>query len=183
MEKPINALSDQELVALSLSDSANFAYLITRYKERFFCYLKRLSGLDNDRIEDVIQDSFIKIYYHLNDFDAKLKFSSWAYRIVHNQAMDDLRRRHNRDLPLLDDFDVADTSDLCSDIDKILEKEKIALVINGLEEKYRQVLILRYLENLDYQEISDILEKPLGTVSTLIKRAKERFKNNYQKYA
>lgn len=183
MKEDYKHLSDEELVVLSLQAEKFFAELIARYKGAFFRYLKRFVGFKDDELEDVMQKSFIKIYYHLNSFNPKLKFSSWAYRIVRNEAIDELRRKNRDFLPLLSDFDVSDNSSLEEDLDRILEKEKVKLVLAELRDKYREVMILRHFEHLDYQEISDILEKPIGSVCSLLNRAKKEFKLKYEKYA
>lgn len=175
-------LSDEELLALTLSDEKYFSFIVSRYKEKFFYYLKRLAGFYDDEIEDVIQTAFIKIYYHLNGFDKRLKFSSWAYRIVHNEAIDALRRQKRSHLPLLPELEIPDDFSLSEEMDKKIEKDKALLVLRELKDIYREVLVLRFFEHKDYKEISDILEKPLGTVCTLLNRAKNQFKDKYEKY-
>lgn len=125
-------LSDAELVKLSIQDDTFFAIIISRYKEHFFYFLKRSMSMPDDEIEDVIQNSFIKIYYHLNDFDQDLKFSSWAYRIIHNEAISELRRKHHSNVSLSPDFDIPDDLDVSEETDKILEKEKVALVLTAI---------------------------------------------------
>lgn len=179
----IDDYSDEELLKLSLGDNNFFTFLVNRYKEKFFYYLKAFAGFRNDEIEDVIQNSFIKIYKNLNNFDSKLKFSSWAYRIIHNEAIDEIRRQKRSNLPLFPELEIPDEkSDLISDLDEKLEKKVVLAVLQELKEDYREVLVLRFFEDKDYKEISDILRKPLGTVSTLINRAKIQFKNKYKKY-
>ncbi len=177
-----NTYSDEELVEKSLSDNNFFALLISRYKEKFFYYLKRFTGFDSDEVEDVVQNSFIKIYINLNNFNKDLKFSSWAYRIVHNEAIDEIRRKKRGSLPLFSDFDIPSDFDLLENIDGKIEKEKVALVLKEVKEEYREILILRFFEHKDYKEISDILKKPMGTISTMINRAKKQFKTKYEKY-
>ncbi len=183
MNEDSRSLSDEELVFQSLKEEQFFSILISRYKEKFFYYLKRFAGLKDDDIEDVVQASFIKIYYHLNSFDQKLKFSSWAYRIVHNEAIDELRRRKRSALPLLDEFDIPDDFCLEDEVDRVLEKKKVAMALGDLKQKHRELLFLRYFEHKEYKEISDILQKPLGTVCASISRAKKQFKIKYEKYA
>ncbi len=179
----IDDYSDEKLLKLSLGDNNFFTFLVNRYKEKFFYYLKAFAGFRNDEIEDVIQNSFIKIYKNLNNFDSKLKFSSWAYRIVHNEAIDEIRRQKRSNLPLFPELEIPDEkSDLISDLDEKLEKKVVLAVLQELKEDYREVLVLRFFEDKDYKEISDILRKPLGTVCTLINRAKIQFKNKYKKY-
>ncbi len=175
--------SDEELLELSLENTAYFSLLVKRYKEKFFYYLKRFAGFRNDDIEDVIQNSFIKIYKNLNNFDPKLKFSSWAYRIVHNEAIDEIRRQKRNNLPLLPELEIPDEDiNLSEELDIKLEKEKIKKVLKELKEEYREIIVLRFFEHKEYKEISDILKKPIGTICTQIDRAKKQFKDKYQKY-
>lgn len=175
--------SDEELIKLSLSNTEFFTLLVSRYKEKFFYYLKGFTGFRNDEIEDVIQNSFIKIYKNLNNFDGKLKFSSWAYRIVHNEAIDEIRRQKRSHLPLLPELEIPDEEkNLSEELDVKFEKEKILETLKGLKNEYREILVLRFFEHKEYKEISEILKKPLGTICVQIDRAKKQFKDKYQKY-
>jgi len=83
---------DQKLVALSLKDSQYFYCLMRRYEEKLGRYLRRFTYLGDDDIADIVQESFISVYQHLNNFDSSLKFSSWIYRIVHNQALNFIKK-------------------------------------------------------------------------------------------
>jgi len=175
-------LTDEELAALAIKDEAAFKLIISRYKDRLFYYLKRLTLLHNDDLDDILQQVFIKIYYNLNGFDLTLKFSSWVYRIAHNEAMSYYRKNHrveNLDKIVL----IDDLSDLATDLDRQLESSLVAKTLADLDPKYREVLTLKYFSEKNYQEISDILAKPAGTVATLINRAKKQFKVKYQTYA
>lgn len=178
-------LSDSELVKLSLKDSECFSELVNRYEKRLFRYVKRFSGLSDQSIEDVLQEAFIKIYINLNDYNSDFSFSSWAYRIAHNEGVNYLKKNKKiLTVPLeTDDEEAGNLIEvLKSEID--VEKDtsekdmaqRIRKSIHMLPEKYRDVLILRYLEDLDYKEISDVLRMPMGTVATTINRAKEKFK-------
>jgi len=174
--------TDAELVILTLKDKDYYRYLVGRYEDKLMRYIIRLSGLKQEDAQDVLQDVFIKTYQALNDFDARLKFSSWIYRITHNETINHLRKMYARPqvisseaseliLGLLHaDLHIED------DIDKNALAEKLAQIIQKLDEKYRDVIILKYMEAKDYNEISDILKKPMGTVATLLKRAKEELK-------
>lgn len=178
-----NNYSDEQLLQLSLKDDSFFAILVRRYKEKFFYYLKAFTALRDDDLEDIVQESFIKIYRNINSFNKKLKFSSWAYRIVHNQAIDYLRKSKKDSLALSSEMEVFDEkSDLIKELDLKFKKDIINQVILELKIEYREVLILRFFKHLEYKEIADILRKPIGTVATLISRAKKDFKDKYQKY-
>lgn len=184
MEDP-KTKSDSQLVALSLKNQDYFEHLVDRYERKLTRYVRRLTGLDAQSIEDILQESFIKIYINLNDYDSSYSFSSWAYRITHNEAINYLRK--NRKVPTIpletEDEEGANLIEfLKSEIDvaeEISRKdiiEKIRKAISMLPDKYREVLVLRYMEDMDYREISDILRIPMGTVATTINRAKEKFK-------
>lgn len=176
------SLSDEELVELTLKNPDAYLFLMRRYEASLLRYIKRVLIVNEADAEDILQDSFIKIYQHLNDFDIKLKFSSWAYRIVHNQAISFYRKHKNQakvsssDEELWQFEQVASSQDLTEDLDSKIRQDQIKQVLEQLDEKYREVLVLKYLEEKDYQEISDILQKPIGTVGTLVHRAKQQFK-------
>lgn len=182
--------SDSQLVALTLKNQDHFEHLVDRYEKKLGRYVRRLSGLESESIEDVLQEAFIKIYVNLNDYDPNYSFSSWAYRITHNETVNYLRK--NKKVTIIpletDDKESANLIDvLKSEIDVVEDVSKKDLIeqirkaISMLPEKYREVLILRYMEDMDYQEISEILRMPMGTVATTINRAKEKFKQIAEK--
>lgn len=175
-------LSDAELVSLTLENQDNFLYLVDRYKGRLMNYIRRLTNINDDDAEDILQDVFIKVYLNLNGFDTDLKFSSWIYRITHNQVISQHRKLKARPegyavniedkaaLSLAADIDIEAGADLN------IMKRSIAKVLGGLDQKYRDILILKFLEEKNYQEISDIIRKPAGTVASMINKAKSEFK-------
>ena len=179
--------TDEELVALTLENQSYFLYLIERYENKLLNYIIRISGVSHEDAEDILQDVFIKIYENLNDFDTSLKFSSWAYRITHNQTISAHRKRQARPQSIFldpeSDFleNLASELDLSQEIDLDFLKQNINKILAKLDEKYREVLILKFLEQKSYQEISDILRKPVGTVGTLINRAKKQFREEVDK--
>jgi len=183
----ISGLTDLELVKLSLANQDNFVYLVDRYKGKLSSYIKRLTNANTEDAEDVLQEVFIKVYLNLNDFNKDLKFSSWIYRITHNQVISGHRKLKARPEGYAVNLDDILANTLASEIDikgavdnKILQKT-ISLVLNEIDEKYRDVLVLKFLEEKSYQEISDILKKPLGTVASLMNKAKQEFKTVFEK--
>lgn len=179
-------MSDLELVQLSLENKENFYYLIKRYELKIFHYIRRLTNVSQEEREDILQDIFIKVYRNLNGFNPNLKFSSWIYRIAHNEIINHYHKNKSRLKAFslnLDNNDVYRLDELISDTDDIFNylithenADKIREVLAKLPNKYREILMLRYLEEKKYDEISDILCKPPGTVATLINRAKSKFK-------
>jgi RNA polymerase sigma-70 factor, ECF subfamily len=173
---------DEELVKLVLTEKEDYGYLMRRYEDKLKRYIIRLSGAKEEDAEDILQLVFIKAYQNLNDFDMSLKFSSWIYRIAHNETVSYLRKLGAR--PKTIDSEASSVIigltgsdlDIAEDMDKKITSGKINQAINFLDKKYQDVLVLKYLEDKDYKEISDILKKPPGTVATLLKRAKEQLK-------
>jgi len=176
-----NKKIDSELVVLTLADQDNFLYLTKRYENRLLRYIKRISGFNQEEAEDILQDTFIKVYQNLNNFDDSLKFSSWIYRITHNQVIS-----HHRKIKARPEYysgqlneeilhNLASDLDIAKEVDKQYLHQNINKILANLDFKYREILVLRFLEERGYKEISDILKKPAGTVATLLNRAKKRF--------
>lgn len=176
--------TDNELVGMSLRDSDYFLYLSKRYEDKLLRYIKRISKFGQEDAEDVLQEVFIKTYYNLNGFDPELKFSSWIYRIAHNEAVSAIRKKSVRPTVYLEVEDInkfSDAFDMTKDIDNSFDRKVIDEALSKLDEKYREVLILRFLDEKEYVEISDILKKPVSTVGNLILRGKKLFKEEYEK--
>ncbi|MFH1661738.1 MAG: RNA polymerase sigma factor [Candidatus Falkowbacteria bacterium] len=183
--KNIGQKTDEELIVLVLKNQDYFSHIIKRYEDKLFRYISRISNFRKEDIEDILQDVFIKVYQNLNDFDHGLKFSSWIYRIAHNQVISVFRKNKSRGINntygLNDETanNIASDLNLEKEIDKKILAKNINKILNNLDIKYRDVLALKYLEEKSYQEISYILQKPMGTVAVLINRAKNKFKEEF----
>jgi RNA polymerase sigma-70 factor (ECF subfamily) len=176
--------TDEELVELSLRNSDHFFCLSKRYEEKLLRYIIRISKFSREDAEDVLQEVFIKTYYNLNGFDSDLKFSSWIYRIAHNEAVSAIRKKVVRPTIYLDETDLekfGDVFDMVKDVDNSIDRKMIDIALSNLDEKYREVLVLRFLDEKDYTEIADILKKPVSTVGNLILRGKKLFRLEYEK--
>jgi len=187
LKKNCEGLTDEELVCESLQNIEYFTCLFERYEKKLIRYILRISSFLPEEANDILQESFIKIWVNLNKFDSNLKFSSWAYRIVHNTVVSEWKksRSFGKDRNIKIDEEVF--KNLPSEIDivkKSYEKDKIIMIrkiLDSLPEKYKNVLVLKFLEGKNYNEISDILKKPLGTIATLIYRAKKAFREEVDK--
>jgi RNA polymerase sigma-70 factor (ECF subfamily) len=181
-----NNKTDEELVMLTLENQNYFAFIIQRYEGKLLSYIRRISNLGEES-EDVLQEVFIKVYQNLNGFDPKLKFSSWIYRITHNQVISNYRKNKARPLGSILDLEegmlenIADEFDLLGMIEQKNLRENIFKVLDKMDQKYKEVLVLKFLEEKDYKEISDILKKPMGTVASMINRAKKQFQEELVK--
>lgn len=174
-------LSDSEIISLTLEESDNFALIIDRYETKLFRYIMRLGDFLIADVEDILQDVFIKAYTHINEYDPSLSFSSWIYRIAHNTSIDTFRKKSTKVTISLDDDEyewlresLQSDEDIHFSLKKNNMKELVQLSLSALSEEQREVIILKYMEWRDYEEISDILRIPIGTVGTLVHRAKKQ---------
>ena len=173
-------LSDEEIVKLvSQKDQELFSHLIKRYQDKLMRYAIYLTG-DEDKSADIVQETFIKTYINLNSFDPQKKFSSWIYRIAHNQAMNSFPR-HQKQVTLPDDFEFDSGINLEDDLIKQEFQAHTAKCLKQMPLIYREPLSLFFIEEKSYEEISDILRIPTGTVGTRINRAKLILKKICQK--
>jgi len=167
----LSKLSDEEVVEITRTKNKEaYSEIIKRYQGKLMRYAKYLVN-DNERASDVVQDAFIKAYINLNSFDTKRKFSSWIYRIVHNEAVN-LINKYKKEKPLFENIDFDSGINI---EEEYTQNEVRKMVKNCLEEMsllYREPLSLYYLEEKSYKEISDILRIPIGTVGIRINRAK-----------
>jgi len=171
---------DISLITLSLENSKNYAKIVEKYEKPLLRYLLRISNISREEGEDLLQNIFLKAYQNLNDFDVNLKFSSWIYRIAHNEVISAWRKKSSRVVEInLEKTEItqllASALDIPAETDEKFLAEFVHKTLAKLSQKYREVLILRYLESKDYSEISDILRKPMGSVATLVARAKKIF--------
>ena len=177
-------LSDESLAELVQSgDTEKFGILMERYQAKLFRYGKKFISSE-DNIEDVVQDVFIKAYQNIKSFDINQRFSPWIYRIAHNTYINSIKKSSTGPLYLFD-FDTVLSHTVTEDpiVREREQKEVKEIVDKGLKEvepKYREILVLYYIEDLSYKEISEILHIPIGTVGVRIMRAKEILKEKYK---
>ena len=186
-EKNCLEKSDEELVSLALGNQSYFLCIMKKYETPLFRYVRRISNFSQEEIEDILQEVFIKVYQNINDFDKSLKFSSWIYRIAHNHVISKFRKYKSRPEGSLLEItenelnNISSELDINKEIDAKINKETLSKILNTIDQKYKEVLVLKFLEERDYKEISDIIKKPMGTVATLINRAKKKLREEIEK--
>jgi len=182
---------DAELARRSITgDEDSFALLVKRYQRPLVNFIARMIG-DVETALDLSQEVFIKIYCALDRFDPKYRFSTWAYRIAMNVAIDYMRRRS----PLTTSLDAAIESDdssferQYSQVENSLDQElvnkerseQIRHVISRLPLRYRQLIVLRYIDDLSYSEIAEATRLPLGTVKNRLFRAHDLVRHSLKR--
>ena len=177
-------MTDQELVLETLEKPDAFSGIIEKYEERITRYVKRFLYVSTEDAEDIVQDIFVSAYRFLRSYKAMFSFSSWLYRIAHNQCVNYLRKHANRiakeaySLDSDEDWLESLISDSDTELSAMNEMahEQIMVSIERLDAISRSVILLRFLEEKEYGEIADILKTSEGNVASLLYRAKNKLK-------
>lgn len=176
---------DLELVKLAVEfkDQQAFAKLMSRYKDSiFFMVLKMVHNRDD--AEDITIESFGKAFNRLDKYDAKYAFSTWLFKIATNSCIDFIRKKRLETTSIDQTFGNDDGDEMTIDIksdslnpeEKYMRKQRSISVrgtLEKLDEKYKVLIEMRYYQELSYEEISQELNIPLGTVKAQLFRAKE----------
>jgi RNA polymerase sigma-70 factor (ECF subfamily) len=180
--KSCEDLDDGELITLIITENREaYTELFARYQKKLFTYIYHLVG-NREETEDILQNVFSKTYKNIEHFDVERKFSSWIYRIAHNEAVNYLKRKSKRYTVSWDDISTSkDKLDSASNEelpeDRIGHQEIVKEIDKALEKipkKYQEILTMRYFQEYSYEEMAKILGKPVNTVGTLINRAKKK---------
>ncbi len=178
-DTPAADVSDEELARRAQKgDPEAFSTLVERYQRGIVNLAYRLVG-DWETALDLAQDTFVRAYQALDTFDPTRRFSSWLYRIATNRCYDYLRQQGRWESVVVAEpaEGVTWPGDTSDDPLRHLEQHDLRMAIEeaiaALPPRYRAVVVLRYLENLSYQEIADVLDLPIGTVKTHLYRARD----------
>lgn len=164
-------------------DKAAFTLLMVRYEPKILRYGKKFLS-DREDVVDIVQEVFMSVYQNIRSFDPEQRFSPWIYRIAHNAFVNGLRK-HSRNPFVALDFDALLAHTVVPDaIQSEHEQQEmrnmIDIGLSKLSPKYKEILILHYLEEMQYKEIADILEIPTGTVGIRLRRAKDALRKVYE---
>lgn len=166
-------------------DKISFRELFKMYEKYLYCLCYSYTQNQQDAF-DLVQEIYIKVFNNINKFDDRLPFHPWIRRISVNTCLNfkrtiknnlvSLNQSINEDEGTLEDVLLAE-DDVEDEIVNLEIKDIIKTNLKEIPDKYRIIIVLRYYENLDYNEIAKLLDKPLGTVKTELYRAKALLKN------
>ncbi|MEA3452935.1 MAG: RNA polymerase sigma factor [Patescibacteria group bacterium] len=185
MSQPTDQLTDEEIVSIIRSgETDSFGILVERYEVKMKRYARKfLFGYED--AEDIVQQVFLKAYINIKSFDRDKKFSSWLYRIAHNEFINAIRKKKREPLPFFDSDLLFPRLATKESADKEIKEEELRQIIDKcldkVSPKYREPLVLYYFEELSYKEISTILRIPVSTVGIRILRAKKTLKSFCEK--
>ena len=181
---------DQVLIKKTLrGDRKAFEELMRKYEKKIFSFVVRMVRNEETAV-DLTQDFFFKIFTVLDKYNYEYKFSTWAYRICYNLVIDHIRKNQAQ-VDSLDDEGVTSRDLLDSgnvsreDGFKVLARAEtrdyIWNVVDQIPLKFRELILLRYIQDLKYEEIAEITALPVGTVKNRIFKAKEILKKEMEK--
>jgi RNA polymerase sigma-70 factor (ECF subfamily) len=183
----LSTLNDSQVVQKFLDgEERAFGELVDRYDTRLVNFVYRTVG-DRERAQDLVQETFVRVYRHLHRFDQTKKFSTWIYTIASNLAKNELRNRSRNPLVLFQtirknweaDHRPLEWEDESYKPDDLYRKrhlrEMVEKAVAELPEHHRIVFVLRELEGRTYEEIAEITETNLGTVKSRLNRARNNF--------
>ncbi|MBU6141728.1 sigma-70 family RNA polymerase sigma factor [Patescibacteria group bacterium] len=172
--------SDETVAArVQQGDTEAFGILVDRYQAKLLRYGRKFIPNTHD-IEDLVQDIFIKAYANIRSFNVQMRFSPWIYRIAHNEFINRIYKVKrlpsftfdlDEIMPYLFANETADQEANEKDMRTFLNKS-----LSAVDPKYREPLILAYLEEMSYQEISDIMHIPVSTVGIRLNRGRKILK-------
>ncbi|MGP7819751.1 RNA polymerase sigma factor SigW [Niallia sp. 01092] len=178
----MEAIVKKRIKQVLKGDQNAFGEIIEIYKDKVFQICFRMLG-NRHEAEDMAQEAFIRAYVNISRFNIELKFSTWLYRIATNLCIDRIRKKKpdyylDAEVPGTEGLNMysqlaANTRLPEEDVESLELQALIQREISKLPEKYRAVIVLKYIEELSLNEISEILELPLGTVKTRIHRGRE----------
>ena len=172
--------SDEQLMLLFQGGNENaYIELVNRYKDKLINFIFNYLG-DIESSEDVVQETMIKLYQKKHYYKEIAKFSTWLYTIAKNLANTELRKRKQRKTTLLSQFSKDDKMyDLPSNDNEVGQEIQTEIVskiireaVDHLSEKFKTVITLRDIQQLSYEDISEIIDVPIGTVKSRINRAR-----------
>ncbi len=184
---------DLVLVQRAIASPDDFGAIVEKYERKIDSYIQSILRLTKEDREDILQEIFIAVYRNLNSYNSEYSFSTWLYRIAHNQTITFLRKNNSKfkheklqgnqvtqESESEDDAaqfeNIASDEDIEANVEQLLQLKLVKERMRQLPLQDREILQLRYCEQQEYSQIESILRIPEGTVASLIHRAKAKLK-------
>jgi RNA polymerase sigma factor (sigma-70 family) len=175
------SLTDAALVEQALAGSQEaYRVLVERHNRSVLVLVARMVR-DQGVAEELAQDAFVKAFGALRSFDPSYKFANWLLRIAHNVAIDHLRKTRPAVLSIDDAASGHEMADVLADqrepsaFDRAVQRDfrqDLEAALDALRPEFRRLVVMRYLEDMSYEDIAEVLGLPLGTVKSHLHRAR-----------
>ena len=180
-----NELTDEELAKkVQAGETEYFRELMSRYEGKIIRYGRRFLQ-DAEEVRDIAQNVFVKVYKNIQSFDTSQRFSPWIYRIAHNESVNTLKRKVREPLGFFDPEVLFPHPVAAENPEKDAERGELKKILEecfqDLDDKYREVLALRYFEDMDYKDIAEVLQVPVVTVGVRLNRGRDRLRQIYER--
>jgi RNA polymerase sigma-70 factor, ECF subfamily len=187
-EDRIAPQTDEELIKrFQDGDAQAYDLIVNRYKDQLLNFAYRFLG-SIEEAEDVVQETFLRIFRNRHAYRQIAKFSTWIYTIAGNLAKTELRKRKRRKMVYLSDlgfdekeYEIEDMqANTEREVDSVLKERIIQDAINELPNRFKQVIILVDIQELSYEEVGKIMKVPLGTVKSRVNRARLKLQSKLE---
>jgi RNA polymerase sigma-70 factor (ECF subfamily) len=197
MKREEQAFIDEDAEIVSFCKKGNvdaFEELVRKHQKKMLNIAFRMIGNYEDACE-IVQDAFVSAYKAIRHFEEKARFSTWLYTIVVNLSrnrLNQLKIKNSREAFSMDDPVLTDSSELTVELASnelsVLERlekrdvqKKVQACIDSLDNEFKEVIILRDMQGFSYDEISDMLKMPGGTVKSRLFRAREMLRDRLKR--
>lgn len=185
-DRRLRDLTDEQLILefQETNDTEIFEAIVSRYKNPLFNFVFRFLG-DRDATSDVVQETFIKVYRNKDSYKTFAKFSTWIYTIAGNLAKTELQRRKRKNQVSINSWgEDEETMDLPDGgplpdrlVDSGIKNKMIQEALLKLPEVYREMIILRDIQEMSYEEIAEMMDISIGTVKSRINRGRAQLQD------
>ncbi|MCG7317055.1 RNA polymerase sigma factor [Brevibacillus laterosporus] len=170
---------DEEIIEQILQGNKEiYAQIIHKYKGKVASILTKMLG-HSSNMQDIVQEIFIKAYYHLPEYQSQQKFSAWLYRISINRGLDEVRKRKRTPSVIDLTFEIMDSyTPEKAYLDKE-QKEFLQHLLLRVDDEYRIIIEMHYIQDLSYKEISEKLCVSMSTVRMRLSYARKKVKDEF----
>lgn len=169
------------IAAVRAGDQQAYAQIINKYKNPLYATILRMTKHPQDA-QDLVQEAFIKVYKQLDKYEAKGSFSSWFYRVAINHCMDAFRTKQYQMKPVeVDEEQVVNPTHPEIIFMKKEQQRQLERLLQTLPDDERMIILLRYNNELSYEEIAEMMEVPISTVRNKLHRAKKKMRETVKR--
>jgi RNA polymerase sigma-70 factor (ECF subfamily) len=175
--KSMNTIDEKTIIeAVRDGDHEQYRHIVERYNRGLIQHLTNMTHHQH-MAEDIAQDAFIRAFEKIHSYNDSYAFSTWLYKIADNIAFRELKKvTFTTDIDDIQESLPSDRPSIVDQTNRVLESEKIRTAISTMHINYQRVITMYYWDNFSYDDIADIMDRPVGTVRTWLRRAKEELR-------